>query len=422
MQNNDLEKNTSLINNTNDVKINKETTEKITKNIIGDNINNNGANETTEGKRKKAIFRISIFLLIVLIIGVIYGINWYTNGRWHQDTENAYINSSQNVVTAQVTGRIVQLNIEDTQEVKEGDLLAVIDDTDYKINFEKAEADLAKAVKLYYSLSSNVNQFDDILLSKQTELKKAQSDFSRDSAAYKQGLISKEAYDVTVYSLEQAKVAVSQARKQQDNARVQAISSSIYTHPEVKAAIVNYTEAYVNLERTKIYAPISGIIAKKSVYIGQKVASNQELMTIINLNDIWVDANLKENQLKNVKIGNTVEMESDVNGKKYKGYITGISAGTGNAFSILPAQNATGNWIKIVQRIPVRIAIDKDSLNDNGVVPVGSSMIININTRTENDQPNINKSVEQKTNLYNIDESEINQKISIIIDANLGRR
>lgn len=419
MQSNNLEnkklKNINLVNNTSEVKTNDETTKDSDKK----NINNN---ESTEGKRKKAIFRIAIFLLIVLIIGVIYGIIWFTSGRWHQDTENAYINSYQNTVTAQVTGRITQLYIEDTQEVKEGDLLAVIDDTDYKINFEKAEANLAKAVKAYYSLNSSANQFDDIMISKQNDLKKAQSDFSRDSAAFKQGLLSKEAYEATLHKLNQAKAAISQTRKQQDNARIQAISSSIYTHPEVKAAIVNYKEAYVNLERTKIYAPISGTIAKKSVYIGQKVASNQELMTIINLNNIWVDANLKENQLKDVKVGNEVELESDVNGKKYKGYITGISAGTGNAFSILPAQNATGNWIKIVQRIPVRVDIDKDSLKNNGVVPVGSSVTINIDTRTHSDKPNINKITEQKTNLYNIDESEINQKISTIIDANLGRR
>jgi membrane fusion protein (multidrug efflux system) len=378
--------------------------------------------EIKRTNRKKALVRIGIFVFIVIIIGLIMGIKWYTTGRWIQETEDAYVNGFQNTVTSQVDGRITELYIKDTQMVKEGDLLAVIDNTDYKINFEKAEADLAKAVKAYYSLNSSADQYSDVIKSLRSSLQKAQADYKRDSSAYKQGLISKEEYDNTANGLAQAQASLNKALKEQDNARIQAISSSIYTHPEVRAAIISYKEAYVNLERTKIYAPISGIIAKKSVYIGQKVSANQELLTLVDLNDIWVDGNMKENQLKNIKIGNPVEIKSDVNGKKYKGYVTGISAGTGNAFSILPAQNATGNWIKIVQRIPVRIDIDKDSIKENGPVSIGSSMTIDVDTRETVDNPNINNIKEQKTNLYTIDESEINHKISEIIDINLGRR
>lgn len=410
-------------------KILKKDDSKINQN---ENNNNNESIETEEKienkqedpqtKKKKAVVRIIIFLAVIVLAALIYGIKWYTSGRWMQETEDAYINGYQNTVTSQVDGRITELYIKDTQMVKEGDLLAVIDDTDYKINFEKAEADLAKAVKTYYSLNSSVNQYSDIIKSLRSSLAKAQADYKRDNSAYKQGLISKEEYDSTVNNLDQAQTSLNKALKEQDNARIQAISSSIYTHPEVKAAIVSYKAAYINLERTKIYAPVSGVIAKKSVYIGQKVSANQELLTLVDLNDIWVDGNLKENQLKNIKIGNPVEIKSDVNGKKYKGYITGISAGTGNAFSILPAQNATGNWIKIVQRIPVRIDIDKDSLKENGPVSIGSSTTIDVDTRETVGKPNINDIKEQKTNLYTIDESEINHKISAVIDANLGRR
>ena len=384
--------------------------------------NNNEKPGKKQENRKKALVRIGVFIVIAAIIGVIFGIRWFTTGRWFQETDDAYVNGFQNTVTSQLDGRITELYIKDTQTVKEGDLLAVIDDTDYKINFEKAEANLAKAVKTYYSLNSSVDQYADVIRSMRSSLQKAQADYKRDSTAYKQGLISKEDYDATVNNLDQAQTSLNKALKEQDNARIQAISSSIYTHPEVKAAIVSYKEAYVNLERTKIYAPISGTIAKKSVYIGQKVSANQELLTIVDLGDIWVDGNLKENQLKNIKTGNPVELKSDVNGKKYKGYVTGISAGTGNAFSILPAQNATGNWIKIVQRIPVRIDVDKDSLKENGPVSLGSSMTIDINTKEVVNNPNINNIKEQKTNLYNIDESAVNHKISEIIDVNLGRR
>ena len=372
--------------------------------------------------RKKAFIRIVIFIIILAILGLIYGIHWFKVGKWEQETDDAYINGYQNVVTAQVNGRITEIYIKDTQEVKEGDLLAVIDDTDYKINFEKAEAALAKAVKGYYSLNSSAYQYVDIVSGKESDLKKAQADYSRDSSAYKQGLISKEQFDITSHNVEQAKIALAKSRKEQENARVQAISSSIYTHPNVKEAIVNYKEAYVNLERTKIYSPISGIIAKKSIYIGQKVASNQELLAVVDLKDIWIDGNLKENQLKSVVIGNKVEITSDVNQKKYVGYVTGISAGTGNAFSILPAQNATGNWIKIVQRVPIRIDIDKESLKNNGVLPLGSSVTVSVNTKDKGDVSALNQKIEQKSELYKIDENDINHKISQIIEANIGSR
>ena len=384
--------------------------------------NDNAELEKKQENRKKALVRIGVFIVIVARIGVVFGIRCFTTGRWFQETDDAYVNGFQNTVTSQVDGRITELYVKDTQTVKEGELLAVIDDTDYKINFEKAEANLAKAVKTYYSLNSSVDQYTDVIRSMRSSLQKAQADYKRDSAAYKLGLISKEDYDATANNLDQAQTSLNKALKEQDNARIQAISSSIYTHPEVKAAIVSYKEAYVNLERTKIYAPVSGTIAKKSVYIGQKVSANQELLTIVDLGDIWVDGNLKENQLKNIKLGNPVELRSDVNGKKYKGYVTGISAGTGNAFSILPAQNATGNWIKIVQRIPVRIDMDKDSLKENGPISLGSSMTVDIDTKEVVNNPNINNIKEQKTNLYNIDESAVNHKISQIIEANLGRR
>ncbi len=137
---------------------------------------------------------------------------------------------------------------------------------------------------------------------------------------------------------------------------------------------------------------------------------------------MWIDGNLKENQLKSVVIGNKVEITSDVNQKKYVGYVTGISAGTGNAFSILPAQNATGNWIKIVQRVPIRIDIDKESLKNNGVLPLGSSVTVSVNTKDKGDVSALNQKIEQKSELYKIDENDINHKISQIIEANIGSR
>ena len=199
-----------------DLKINSEKKDEIT-------VEENNNSEEKQVNRRKALVRIGIFIIIMAIVGVIFGIRWFSSGRWVQGTDDAYVNGFQNTVTSQVDGRITELYIKDTQQVKEGDLLAVIDDTDYKINFEKAEANLAKAVKTYYSLNSSADQYTDVVRSLRSSLQKAQADYRRDSAAYKQGLISKETYDATVNNLDQAQTSLNKALKEQDNARIQAI-------------------------------------------------------------------------------------------------------------------------------------------------------------------------------------------------------
>lgn len=372
-----------------------------------------------KSERKKAVVKMSIFLLILLIIGGIYGAYWIFYGRRYIKTENAYVNSSQNVVTSQIPGRIKEILAENTQEVKKGQLIAVIDDTDYKIALENAAADLGKSVRVYFALSSNAGQMKDELLSRESQLKKAETDFAMDRASYNAGLISRLQYETSKNNFYIAKAMTEQSRKALENAEIQAKTSSVYNHPDVQKAVAAYKNAYVNLMRTKVYAPEDGKIVKKAVFLGQQVNSSQELLTIINLKDIWVDANLKETQMKNIKIGDRVKLKSDINGKVYSGYIQGISAGTGSALSLLPAQNATGNWIKIVQRVPVRIIFDEDSLKENGTVPVGSSMTAEINTDIIN--KNIVPYKKIISSLYEIDENILNEKINKIIENNMNK-
>lgn len=376
-------------------------------------------NEDQKIKRKKAIKKISIFLIILTVLGIIYGAYWLLYGRNYVKTDDAYVNGNQNIITSQVGGTVTQIYIEDTQFVEKGQLLAVLDDTDYKIALENAAASLGKAVRAYSNLSSDVAQSEDNVKVKKSQLKKAETDFAMDRASYNAGLISKHQYETSKNNLNIAISSLSQSEKALENAKVQADSSSIYNHPDVQQAIAAYKNAYVNLMRTKIYAPESGNIAKKSVFLGQKISPSQELMTIIDLDNVWVDANLKETQMKDVKPGDEAELVSDINGKKYIGYVQGLSAGTGSSLSLLPAQNATGNWIKIVQRVPVRIIIDKDSLKKNGMIPIGSSMeaIVDIRKETKNILPYTEKS----SNLYSIDENVMNKEIDNIIKANIGK-
>lgn len=376
-------------------------------------------NEDQKIKRKKAIKKISIFLIILAVLGIIYGAYWLLYGRNYVKTDDAYVNGNQNIITSQVGGTVTQIYIEDTQFVEKGQLLAVLDDIDYKIALENATASLGKAVRAYSNLSSDVAQSEDNVKVKKSQLKKAETDFAMDRASYNAGLISKHQYETSKNNLNIAISSLNQSEKALENAKIQADSSSIYNHPDVQQAIAAYKNAYVNLMRTKIYAPESGNIAKKSVFLGQKISPSQELMTIIDLDNVWVDANLKETQMKDVKPGDEAELVSDINGKKYIGYVQGLSAGTGSSLSLLPAQNATGNWIKIVQRVPVRIIIDKDSLKKNGMIPIGSSMeaIVDIRKETKNILPYTEKS----SNLYSIDENVMNKEIDNIIKANIGK-
>ena len=376
-------------------------------------------NEDQKIKRKKAIKKISIFLIILAVLGIIYGAYWLLYGRNYVKTDDAYVNGNQNIITSQVGGTVTQIYIEDTQFVEKGQLLAVLDDIDYKIALENAAASLGKAVRAYSNLSSDVAQSEDNVKVKKSQLKKAETDFAMDRASYNAGLISKHQYETSKNNLNIAISSLNQSEKALENAKAQADSSSIYNHPDVQQAIAAYKNAYVNLMRTKIYAPESGNIAKKSVFLGQKISPSQELMTIIDLDNVWVDANLKETQMKDVKPGDEAELVSDINGKKYIGYVQGLSAGTGSSLSLLPAQNATGNWIKIVQRVPVRIIIDKDSLKKNGMIPIGSSMEAIVDIRKE--IKNILPYTEKSSNLYSIDENVMNKEIDNIIKANIGK-
>lgn len=248
---------------------------------------NTELNENRESKKK-----IYLVLIISLGIGMAYLLYWLFIGRNYESTDNAYVNSSQTIVTSQVEGNITNLNIEDTQIVKEGDLLLEIDDTDYKINLEKVSANLAKVIRSYSSLIKDVETSKANLTARESDMKKADEDLKRDQESYKLGLISKMELDNTQNIYDVAVTALKQGKEALNNAKNQAkIQNDIRNHPDVKDAIINYKKASLDLIRTKVYASTSGTIAKKSVFIGQRVTSNQNLFSIINLDSIWVDAN-----------------------------------------------------------------------------------------------------------------------------------
>lgn len=371
----------------------------------------------SEENKGKAKTKILTFLGGMAILGVIYSLFFFLCINGYETTENAYVTGNQTSVTAQIAGRITKVNFIDTIKVNKGDLLIEFEDTDYQLALEGAKIALAQAVRNYSSLKTNTFQYQYTLGESLNNLANVRKNYDRNLKSFNMGIISKQQMDGSTTQLKNAKLAVSQRKKALLNAKLQASSKDVYSHPSVQNAILKYKQAYLNLSRTRVYAPVNGVIAKKSISLGQKTGVGYPLFSVIDLNHEWVEVNLKENQLKNIKIGNPVELTSSLNEKVYKGYVVGISAGTGNAFSLLPPQNASGNWIKITQRLPVRVAFDKKSLKDNGMLPLGTTMEAKIDTNTiENKLTNIQI---ESSNPYTLNVKEIKKTIDHIVKTNL---
>lgn len=366
---------------------------------------------------KKAKKNIAIFLSVLAVIGVSYGFYWGLYSSKFEDTENAYVNANQITVSSSVSGAIVGMYVSDTMRVNKNFVAIKVENTDYKIALEKAENDLAKAVRSFKVLKLNEEQAGKSLALKESEYQKTLTDYNREKKSFESGLISKEEYDNYKFKYTQANLELDNAKVTLKSADNQAFAISVKQHPDVSKAITQYRQAYVDLSRTEIKVPQNGVIAKKSVNIGQKITQNQGLFTVIDETNEWVDANLKESQLKNIQMGQEVSLTSDVNGKTYKGYIVAVGAGSGSSLSLLPAQNATGNWIKVVQRVPVKIEFEKEDLKSSGYLPIGTSMRVDIDTRKTKA---VNLETKQEIS-PSYDEKELEKNINQIIKQNLGK-
>jgi membrane fusion protein (multidrug efflux system) len=303
---------------------------------------------------------------------------WYLVGRNYQSTDDAYVAGNVIQITPQVSGTVVEINADDTDFVPQGKVLIRLDPTDADFALKQAEAELGQAVRqartLYANdevLIANINQRKAELAQMKTDVSNAQEDLQRRESVIASGAVSKEELQHAQTALSNALNAKSAAesslasmQQQLLSSRAQTDGTAVDNHPSVQAAAARVREAYLARVRCDITAPAAGQVAKRSVQIGQRIQTGAPLMAIIPLDQVWVDANFKEGQLRRMRIGQPVQLRADIYGSKveYSGRVVGLGAGTGAAFSLLPAQNATGNWIKIVQRIPVRVALDKEQL------------------------------------------------------------
>ncbi|MFT4021106.1 MAG: HlyD family efflux transporter periplasmic adaptor subunit [Acinetobacter sp.] len=350
-------------------------------------------------KRKKML---SFFFIFLLLVAIIYAI-WALFFNHSVDTDNAYVGAETAQITSMVSGQVSQVLVKDTQQVHKGDVLLRVDDSDAKIALAQAQANLAKAQRQYKqtkanssSLNSQIFVSSDSIASAQAQVDKAQADLNKASqdlarrvALAATGAISKEELTSAQSAVQTAKAAlgVAQAGLAQAQSNRKAAQSNLAANdaliqganeqstPDVLAAQAQLEQAQLDLKRTVIRAPLDGIITSRNVQVGQRVAPGSVVMSVVPISELYVDANFKESQLGKVRVGQTATLTSDLYGSDvvYHGKVVGFSGGTGAAFALIPAQNATGNWIKVVQRLPVRIALDPKELAEHPL-RVGLSM------------------------------------------------
>ncbi|WP_109479461.1 EmrA/EmrK family multidrug efflux transporter periplasmic adaptor subunit [Paraburkholderia sp. C35] len=377
------------------------------------------AQPASNGKRKRMM---TLLVIVILIAAIAYGLYYFLVARFHEETDDAYVNGNVVQITPQVTGTVVAVNADDTQTVKMGDPLVLLDPADSRIALQSAEANLGQVVRQVRGLYADDSQYQAQVAVRQADLSRAQDDLKRRMLVAQTGAVSQEEISHARDAVKSAQAAVDAAQQQLASNRALTANTTIASHPNVQAAAAKVRDAYLNNARNTLPAPVTGYVAKRSVQVGQRVAPGNPLMAIVPLNGVWVDANFKEVQLKHMRIGQPVELTADVYGSsvKYQGKVVGFSAGTGSAFSLLPAQNATGNWIKVVQRLPVRIALDPQELEKHPL-RIGLSMQVNVTIKddTGGELGSAVNTVYQ-TNVFDKYGDEADAEIARIIAENAG--
>jgi membrane fusion protein, multidrug efflux system len=315
-------------------------------------------------KRKK------IMLTIGAVFGVAaigYGAYWAMVSRYIEDTDNAYVQGNVVQITPQVAATVTKIYADDTAIVKAGQPLVALDTADTDVSLAQAEAQLAQTVREVRTLYASQAQSSANVALRDAELARAKDDLARRKALAGSGAVSAEEIRHAESAVTAAEAAVNAAKEQLASGRALTEGTSVAQHPNVQRAAARVQEAMLARSRTTLFAPVGGEVAKRSIQVGQRVNPGSPVMAIVPLDQLWVDANFKESQLRDMRVGQKVTVTADVYGSKvkYDGKVIGMAAGTGSAFALLPAQNATGNWIKVVQRVPVRIALDAKQLAEH---------------------------------------------------------
>ncbi len=394
------------------------------------------ASPKARSRRKVALLSVA---LAALLGGGAYALYYFLVLAHYESTDNAYVQGNIVQLTPQVSGTVVAINADDTDFVKRGQTIVRLDPADAQVALEQAEAQLAQAVREVRTLFANNGTWKAQIAAREAdvarardEVRRAQDDVDRRAPLVRTGAVGREEFSHVTSQLSVAKSAMAAAESATVAAREQLASNQSLTdnitveqHPNVLRAAAKVREAYLAASRNDLVAPVDGYVARRSVQLGQRVQAGAPLLSIVPLSEVWVDANFKEGQLRNLRIGQPVTLEADVYGKKveYHGKVDGLGAGTGAAFALLPAQNATGNWIKVVQRVPVRIALDPKEVQEHPL-RVGLSMDVRVDVAKTDGRVLADVSerpARAQTSVYERGNEQADAEVKKIIAANLGR-
>ena len=379
------------------------------------------SNGNGNGKRRVVLLTIAG---IFLAAGIVWFLLYWFVFSWREITDDAYVNGNQVTLSSQVTGTVVSVLADDTQRVDAGQVLVKLDPTDSDLALAKAQSALAQAVRQVRQQTQTAAQYESSIAPKREELARAQADLARREPLLAEHAIAPEEVAHARQAVADARSALDAAERQSNAAHALIDGSDVAGNPLVQQARTAYREAWVAAHRNAIVAPVSGYVAQRSVQVGSRVQPGQSLLTILPLHDLWVDANFKEVQLKHIRIGQPAEVHTDVYGGDvvYHGKVEGLAAGTGGAFALLPAQNASGNWIKVVQRVPVRITFDAKEL-EKYPLRVGLSTEVKVDTHDRNGavlaQATASKAI-ARTDVYTTDSTAAEAAADAIVQANMG--
>lgn len=387
--------------------------------------------------RKKWMIALGVLFVVA---GIAYGLHWYIQGQHYVTSDDAYVSANIVQITPQVAGTVVAIAANETDYVHAGEVLVKLDGTNARVALQEAEAQLAQTVREVRTLYAANNSLTATLAQHRAQLDQARAglaqalaDLARRKNLVGTGAVSQEEVAHAQTAVEDARSNVAAVTATLNTAQSQLMTNQALTsgtavrqHPRVLAAAVKVQQAYLDMQRGDILAPVDGYVGKRNVQLGQRVAIGAPLMTIVPLSQIWVDANYKETQLRRIRIGQPVSLTADIYGGKvdYHGHVAGIGSGTGAAFALLPAQNATGNWIKVVQRVPVRITLEPKEVAAHPL-RVGMSVTAVVDLTEQNGPVLASASSTgdmMQTQVYNGTSHAVDMLVDKIINNNLGER
>ncbi|WP_312120995.1 multidrug efflux MFS transporter periplasmic adaptor subunit EmrA [Kosakonia cowanii] len=373
------------------------------------------------GKRKGLLL---LLTLLFVVIAVAYGIYWFLVLRHFEETDDAYVAGNQVQIMSQVSGSVTKVWADNTDFVQKGDVLVTLDETDARQAFEKAQTQLATSVRQTRQSIINSKQLQASIELKKTALAQAQSDLNRRVPLGSANLIGREELQHARDAVASAQAALDVAVQQYNANQAIVLDTPLEEQPAVKQAATEVRNSWLALQRTKIVSPLTGYVSRRAVQPGAQISVTTPLMAVVPATNLWVDANFKETQLAHMRIGQTATIISDFYGDEveYKGKVVGLDMGTGSAFSLLPAQNATGNWIKVVQRLPVRVELDAQQLADHPL-RIGLSTTVKVDTSTRDGAvlaKQARTTPAYESNAREINLEPVNTLINNIVKANAG--